>query len=329
MMRTFAVRCVFFVAVVVGLQTAIAALAPAKVVQFTFPEKETLDRFLAKKTDILFFGDSTLATYSASDRCRKSIDEFLQDRTTAMTVGGVSHGGYHAQLYEDFCGYVIGKGPARRPTTCILPINLRSFGPSWHLSPSYAFAKERLILRTGNNVVARSLVKPLCIFKGTEFLDFTEAKAPSECFSDGADPIGTLDEINAGGVDIKIRSNYTVPIAKDHPKLLAFRRISKSLKAAGIEPIVYLTPIDRRFCENRIGVARAAKIDDNIAFLKDQLAQDGIAALDLAFALDSDAFIQEETRPTEHLNERGRAFVAARIAHRLNQAGARSLAQSK
>lgn len=96
---------------------------------------------------LLVFGDSVSLRVATDDRSPQSLGEILRAHYQDH-VCLISGSGYHAGIFEYF-GAVLA-AMRSRPRLAILPINPRSFSPTWDLNPLYQFRSEVELLASFN-----------------------------------------------------------------------------------------------------------------------------------------------------------------------------------
>jgi hypothetical protein len=107
-------------------------------------------------------------------------------------------------------------------------------------------------------------------------------------------------------------------ITGSHRKVAAFRELARALDRAGMKAVFYVTPVDYRRYERYLGPAFLLQLRQNIAAVSGAIRAEGYPVMDLSEALPPDRFLgEEEIYPSEHLNDKGRAFVAERLAENI------------
>lgn len=319
-MRAFVIKTLLFALIVVAGQVAIAQVRPAEIPETILQ----LQDHLANNTDIIYLGDSTVWYPTGS----QTTAEMLQALLPEQTVGEVSHGAYHLDLYLGFAAY-INSQPAR-PETVIIPINMRSFSPGWDQRPTYQFDEEQFVLWAGVPM-AQILGTPLDVF-GTfdpaisqdEFLNTpvyngnTQVGLVRDFEPDGA----TLDNVpaNRNQYDVsdlptgdaltqRLVYYYMYNLDANHPKIQALIQLADVFQQSEMRPIFYITPVNYELGQRYLGDDFTAQWDANTQLIKDVLADKGFEVLDLSYDLAAFAFID-----TEHLRDNGKRHVAAQLA---------------
>ena len=108
-----------------------------------------LNHYLAHRTDIIYLGDSTIHHASPQDLNHGAISDMIQELFPHYSIGRVSAAAYQMDLFLEIVKYIANHDYS--PKVIIIPINLRSFSPEWHMRPEYQFEKEKLFLKLARN----------------------------------------------------------------------------------------------------------------------------------------------------------------------------------
>ncbi|MCB0197200.1 MAG: hypothetical protein KDJ65_34960, partial [Anaerolineae bacterium] len=138
-MKTFFIKLLIFLVVVVVLQVTASAIYPPDLPA----EIAQLDHYLYSGADVIYLGDSTLM-YPLGE---VTTGDILQEDLPDHTIGEVAHPAYNADLYRAYANYVTRFDI--RPQTVIIPINLHAFSPEWDMRPTYQFETEKAVLTYG------------------------------------------------------------------------------------------------------------------------------------------------------------------------------------
>jgi len=270
---------------------------------------------------IVYFGDSTTYTFSVKDADKRSIPACLQ-RGLEEKVIPVTHGSYHLGIYRDFIKYLAKHS---QPKAIIIPINMRSFSAEWDTRPEYQFKKESLLLNLG--LMWSPLYKPLSIY--TDFFNDKLDKSgwlDSEVLDNGkvAGKIRDFEDIgtkNPSASDMRKRIifQYRYELASDHRKLLALHDICEVAKKQRINILFYITPVDLDYIDG-VYSGTSALVGKNVGTVKDVISSCGFSVVDLSHSIPSNYFDWKVNGfPNEHMNEKGRLFVAARLQSELRK----------
>lgn len=288
-----------------------------------FPNLKLFSRSLREKKEILFFGDSTLAAAGEKDSDRRGIVEMMAGDIAPRSIQGILFPAYNPEVYLEYLKHL--RGCPAPPKIVIMTINLRSFSPSWDMNPRWQFEKLRIVLRaTGWKFY---LYRPLQVLQ-FDFSTVSRKRMESAGVFDGAVRVGALRDFMPKetrlerGTQLNIRnallSSYMGDIPAGQRKLAALKALARLLPRLGITPVFYITPVDYQTGEAFFPKKFRERLTHNGAVIRGALASQGAPLLDLATALDSQAFAwRQDVYPNEHLNEAGRSFVARRLCRQV------------
>lgn len=272
---------------------------------------------------LLAFGDSVFLRVASEDHPQESLADML-----CLQFGDqifqVSGSGYHSGIFERFSA-VLATLPAR-PSTVIIPVNLRSFSPTWDLNPLYQFRAETDVLSSFiagdlnyrlQNVDADSDSQNLSFVMACgggrsvtlgDFLDITRTQ-----------PVPDSDEWVAR-LKCIFKYHYTCTLDQENRKLRSLVMAVKTLNDLGVAVYCYITPINYEAGIEYCGSSFAGKVCENISVLQHELetataitSLSGMFRLDdFAFKFGRDVFFTPHNS-TEHLRLEGRQFLTQRI----------------
>lgn len=254
-----------------------------------FFERDTLDRALDDRVDIVYFGDSVLSTVEPGDRDTRDIARMVDADLDAMTVGLVQRPGYEMDIFASFVDY-LARQP-RRPRFLVVPLNLRSFSEMW----PYSFGFDRLRLSLGDPATL-GLYRPLRSL----------GLAPEEV-------LVTPARIRERPAKDLWKSAYMGTVDPKHERLASIRELAAVARKAGMTPVFYLTPINLDAGGQLHGAEFREKALAGAKVCADVAASTGFPVLDLSAALPDAG----EFGSMEHLRDTGRLRVAAELAKAL------------
>lgn len=275
---------------------------------------------------LLVFGDSVFLRVAEVDRSPQSLGENLHCHCHEA-VCLISGSGYHSGVFEQFAA-VLAKLSAR-PRIAVVPINLRSFSPTWDLNPLYQFRSEIELLSSfelnSQNYVLSDIVACPEGEGGSVVL---------EC--DGHVSITLRDFLyltnlhpELGSADWKSRLktifqyHYAYPLRPEHRKLQSLKRTIGLLRELGVAVYSYVTPINYEAGREYVGESFCGAVEENISILRREILsgesllpdenRDLMLRLDnFVFQFERDVFFTPHNA-TEHLRSDGREFIARRI----------------
>ena len=282
-----------------------------------------IETILQWKPDVIYFGDSTLKWTAPSDPARLSMPALLKSLLPGSVVVKLVHPSYQMDIYRDNLRFFIRKG--YYPRCAVFPINLRSFSPEWERQPLWQFEDEASLINSMLQGWIR-FYKPLTVFKLNRLrlsrYDYLHTKVYM-----GDRDVGLVRdfdnpdyaEFSDENMRRKLAFRYMYPLAEDHRFIRSMRDIVRLSRAAGIEPVFYITPIDCETGVRYLGAGFTAQAEKNVALIQRVLSAEGVQALDLSRSLGTRDFSWPEDNdppalyPNEHLKLRGRIFVAENL----------------
>lgn len=283
-----------------------------------------LERHLAEGADIAYLGDSTTRDIAGTDKDTRNLAEMVEARLPNLKIARITYPAYQAEVYQAYCEFMAQS--ERKPKAVIIPINIRSFSPVWDLRPQWQFEKLNYFLRH-RDPVTRAFFRPLSVFRIVKLTPISMEQFMQAPVYEGDRPVGKVGDFEAmrpeADVDAYYKEQfiycYMERLTKDHRKLVALRRAVAALQAGGIAPVLYFTPVDYQAGEKLLGKPFAEQLAANIGIIKETLDELGVEALDLSRAVDTENFCYRPYTVNEHMDEKGRGFVADKIAERVRQ----------
>lgn len=287
-------------------------------------EINVFETMLEEGVDVIYFGDSTTMDIAPDDEDIRPLPEMVDDAMPERRVDALAHYAYHGEVYEEYARLLAQND--HLPDAAIIPINLRSFSPSWDLRPEWQFEKEKFLLRNPH-IWARLGLIPLAVFRYIDLAPIRRDEFEAAPVSFGEKPAGRVGdyEVSAKGESAEDRFRkqfiycYAYPLTEENRKLQALLRTARHLRTAGIAPIVYITPVDYASGSQWVGEEFSAQLDTNIRVVKELFREEGIEVLDLSRTLGPDAFCYD-WEVHEHLDEGARRFVAGMLVEAIETA---------
>ncbi len=287
-------------------------------------EIKLLDEFLKRGADVIYFGDSTINWDVPSDKSDYNSPQLLQHFLPDRKVARISHSSYQSDIYESYAKYIVQTDKARQIKAVIIPVNMRMFSPQWDRQPGWQFEKEKITLRI-KDTLAMKFYKPLEVFKffeprlnrfdyeNTDVRDTDQVMGKVRDFDNPS--YRNFSEENLKNI---IRFHYMGAVPPDHRRLKALINAARIFQLAGIEPILYITPLDWETMTKVLGKRAIQQLISNTTVVTKALAENNLAVLDLSLSLHHSEFSWEEDGhgtyfPNEHLRIKGRIFVIAKL----------------
>lgn len=326
-MKKLLVKILFFIIVIFFLQSLLTdyllKFEHPKLMRyvFRFDELARLNRYLREKADIIYFGDSSVYAEGKDDSDHRTIAGMLRDMAPQYSLESVTHAAYHIGIYLEFCKYIVRQ--RYRPSVIIIPINMRSFSTDWDRQPHYQYEIQRIILRGGLlKTILLAFYKPLKIFKYNFFTISQQEFKESPVFY-GHRQVGKVKDFNNSSYSKYSAKNmknqiiyaymYGLSPFPQHRKLKALVEAARLLKKNNIKPIFYITPIDWETGEKYLPGEFRKQMGENTRLIVSLLSAEGVEILDISTALPTH-FFYWHLYPNEHMNQRGRLYVAEQLS---------------
>lgn len=287
----------------------------------SFPVSRLLDYYGQDGSNpaCLYLGDSVAERISQHDVDKRSINQILSDKIDDF--GCLSHSAYHSGVF-----YLLSRVIQtfkKKPSTIILPINMRSFSPQWDLYPLFQCTDHIDLIKKYIYMLGRKIDYPLYgidragdekTFYQTEVKYFCSDFSYVKQFTDVAWNKEKYRNDKRFRYRIVFIFHYLYSLEINHRKLLLLKDIIRLLSDIGIRPLVYVTPINHRAGVKYVGEEFSSYHRMNVDALREALGEfyDIISFHDYSMIFDSDLFFHENDT-TEHLNENGRAKLACLI----------------
>ncbi len=304
-------RLVAFLAVLVLLQTAVGRL--------TLPETvRRLDLLLAQEPDILLLGNSTAFAVEKGRNTGISLGEALRRIRPGLEVADYAYLSSHPLFYEEVCRHVAAA--ERRPRGVVIPVNLTALSPVWDLHPAWQWLGHRHAMDWSRDARGGWL-KPAAALGAVSFLgEETTAEYEAVPVAAGGKLVGRLGAIRDMNEDTG-EANRRLAFAaallpragRDHRMIRAVAEASRALSAAGILPIVYISPVDHGRARSILGDEFEAAFRSNREAVARGLEGSGALLLDLSELLPPDSFSHMGSAP-EHMTRAGLEAVARSLA---------------
>ena len=300
---------IFIVLVVIGQSMVAIYITPY------YPERILLDKYSREKRQIIYFGDSVIKYASPDDKDQSTIVEMLSKINPSITIGDVSNGGNYLKIDAELFEYIL-RSP-NKPEAVILPINLHSFSPGVK-GPGYQFEKEIFYLKMPRFVTY--FYKPLAIFKAININTVAYSDYAQLPVYYGKEKIGVAGDFDNPFVyspDVEsVRKLYVFTfmqnLDKNHEQFKLLNNIIDLAGETGIKLYIYLTPINFEEGARYVGPDFIKQTTTNAEVVCSVIKEKNLSCLNLAFSLNS-GYFASPIYPNEHLDEKGRKFIAEQI----------------
>jgi len=272
---------------------------------------------------IIMFGDSVNFSGSPNETDKRKISEILAALLATEHLITVDGRAYHLGVYDSYLHYALRHGK-NKPKFLIVPINLRSFTTHWILNPGWRFDDLQRYLRHAG-LLYDLLYRPLKSFKVGGDQEISQAEFQQAPVFDGWKRVGqvkefdnpTFNEPSVTRKQAKATYYYMQSIDRNNERMKQLLSFQKNIRKHKIPVLFYIGPVDYQACDALLDNRFTPQIQQNVATIRRELEKNGSSVLDLSFSLDSDGFYYRSPYPDEHLNHKGRSFVAAKIRDRM------------
>lgn len=280
--------------------------------------------------DILYLGDSTVLRVANEDADKRTIGEMLAgDIKGKAHVLEISHGAYHMEIFFHILNTL--NVTRHRPKLIILPINIRSFSPQWHMQPKWQFKEEiSLLIRYYSGCGLKKYYRRLKNQNDHESI-------PVQFPLSDMRTIGEFEKLRLNKNNPNVSQDnrrkelfiyfYLFQIPNNHPRLLKIKDIINLTGNLQSKILFYITPINiqaairnvgeefSHYFSNNIDTVKNFIIKQNGCFLNDKetanhnFKSDSAVCVDYSRSLGSDYFFHSESID-EHLKQKGREFIS-------------------
>lgn len=288
-----------------------------------FEPVDELKGFIADGAGVIYLGDSSLLRSHSSDSTDASIAAMLDDLLPDTQVSLIAHEAYGMEIFQAYAEYIAAHEP--HPKYVIVPINLRSFATVWDQNPAWQFEKEKILLRN-DSFWFRMVAKPLFVFKACKLTPISQKAYRDLPVYDGEEQTGVIkDYANPSfltysdeNLKKKLVVRYMYALRPAHRKLNAMAELGRTLQEANVTPLFYISPIDCETGADVLGQRFTERIAANARVIRDLLDENDLPYIDLSCSVALDGFMwQDDIKdlyPNEHLNEKGRRYVAGELS---------------
>lgn len=277
---------------------------------------KTLNEALSDQNPkVVFFGDSVIQTVSKTDKDKRSMAEFLEEYS-GKDVVTIAHAAYHLGVFEAVSNYICKND--KLPELAIIPINLHSFSPVWDMRPGYQFEYEINIFNNYQPVIKVKYLYDRIIKLlegGQESSTFEWVEEPVYYNGQQMGIIRDYENISTSTESLTSRFilDYLYNLDGDHRKIMSLKNLIKNYQNCDVPIFVYLTPINYESGEKYVGENFNKIVKNNLNVFKEIEQIYNIKIHDLTFKLNK-TYFDEPNAPDEHLNEKGRKYVASYIS---------------
>ena len=270
------------------------------------------DSSIQKRSDaeILYFASSVEAYTAKKDINKLSIGQII-DSLNDLHVEPVSMDANNSRLYYLFYKDLLKRNKNKNLKFVIIEINLRSFSPEWDRNKFYNFKDIQFYFNR----------KSVFDFKNKSYPDSNKVEIDAFIYKVKAYNQLKNEKLLMNDIAIK----YLYDIDQGNETLQALKSLVE-IENDKIPILFYLTPIDIKMCKDAFNDFEN-KHEKNLSLIKGMIKNNHL--IDISYALDSSYFdypiYGKDSKNNlmgsinEHLNEKGRFFIADTISKYLNK----------
>ena len=280
---------------------------------------------------VLIFGDSVFLRVANDESEKLSIKDILSKKLGSQ-VAQIVGSGYNPRLFAAISKMFLSM--PYLPELVILPINLRSFSPTWDYNPEYQFYNEIFQIQRFNSIISFRFY--LNIYKLIFKLIYTKNSRYMYCRNIGKINCRDFNKIATENPDYesyewkkRLKSvfgyHYTYFLNSKNRQLQFISNVVKIFQSLGVKVYSYLTPINFIAGEKYYGRSFMNEANINLCKILEKiynsqsLHEGCLINPDVfAFKFKSSIFFTEHNA-TEHLRNEGRTFLANRIIDEVNK----------
>ncbi|MCU0534206.1 MAG: hypothetical protein MUD14_09960 [Hydrococcus sp. Prado102] len=297
--------------------------------KLSFPVSTMLE-FFDRDNDspqILIYGDSVMERISKYDGDTRTLSEAIAEcLDKKLCMGCISHSGYHMGTFYQLSRLL--KLLPQKPSTVVLPINMRSFSPQWDLHPLHQRVEHICTIQDYLNFLDPDCASPPSdIDRETSSASFLSTQVEYQLtpyqfiyeFENIIKSQASTQQENAFRRQQIFIYHYLYQLDKQHRKLQLLKKTLAILQSLNINIISYITPINYLAAKTYIGDRFLEYFKENLKSIYkifNEAIQSQTARIffnDYSLLLDSNCFFHLDD-PTEHLNEKGRKILAEMIS---------------
>lgn len=289
-----------------------------------------------KAPQVLYLGDSTVERVSDNDADKSMIPDMVKRAVKGeFEIIQVSQSAYHMSVYRGLIG--LFNRTLFKPKIIIIPINMRSFSPQWDLYPPYQFEEElRLLSKCSKRKHGYLDQKRNDNRASIAVFEDTQVDYPLVNFKTIREFRNIILSKPVEKKEIAFRRrcififHYLYSLQPSHRKLRDMKHLIAEARAMQIKLCFYITPVNYISAIQYVGSEFDRVFGDNLRCVIAVLEAEGVYSLnearlskessmlyrDLSCSINGSYFFHPDTL-TEHLNERGRQFVAEEITQML------------
>ena len=284
---------------------------------------------------VLYFGDSSLYITSVCETDKTGITDYFASLSGLRTLP-VFQAGYSPTIYGSYLDLL--ENLQHKPDTVVIPINLRGFSAESFGRPTALFPKIRQVLHVISRPADLSGYLRYLQSRYADTAPEKEALWLDQPINYPGMKLGTRKQLNerihaakhgapmylectsqkpedyAEAMTLMFAYYYMYELNAEHPLLQTIAKLVERVKRMGIQPLLYVMPINIEQGEHWRGPAFLPRVRANVATLRKALQPLGVVLLDLSERLPDNAEFVSQMCACEHYAAAGRLTIAKAVA---------------
>jgi len=264
----------------------------------------------------LYFGDSVISNGEGS------VDEYLSEISN-REITPLHYPSYSQEIFFNMLTVMVNQGV--KPKLVILPVNLRSFSPSWEQDYRWKFPNEDLVYYWGYDLpfrlarVFKINTGPIDTYEADQGLVMIEGQWKSI----EPEPLTTYPEEIRSKIEYRMLKSlrYYGMDLKRSKSLKFLKKNAELLTKHGINHLIYLTPLDQTELKRWLTGPEYKHVQANINTVFDLVKSETQYAVNFAYLLPTGNFDYPKRRVSEHLTVAGKQKLADAIEKQLIKFG--------
>jgi hypothetical protein len=284
---------------------------------------------LQKHNDILYFGESSNATFSANDQDRRSISQLLAERLPDRHIGTLDRGAIHASTYLALAERINTSSSVKQ---IVVTLNLRSFGADWIHSgleseicqdnvmySNYPALLKRLMVAAGGYDNKETMLRKMYReyqWRTDALPDYVGASNVRSWERKVGEMRQSAKEFNdTASISLAktyVRSYGFLIDTLTNPRIADFDELVEVCRKKKIELILNLMPENMDYARRYCGLELPKLMRQNAEILKSRYVKRGVRVVDNLELVKGEDFV-DQNWTTEHYNQIGRRLIANQL----------------
>ncbi len=291
-----------------------------------------------KENEVLYFAESSNASFAATDTVTKSISELTNDCFPGLRMKAIEKGALHAGVFKNLIRLIPDQSNVK---TVVVTMNLRSFDSNWIHAPLENYCLQLNILYNNYPPLYN---KMRLVFKMYDYKedwerleDFKREMKKVELYAPFPLPHKTVSEwdgyifhhpfLNEDGswdntktalacTNVKIFA-FNIDTLRN-PRIKDFDEIVEICKKKNIRLYFNLLAENTQYADSLVGKELVGMMRINRDLLVERYTRKGVTVIDNLESVDGKDYI-DQNWTSEHYNQKGRKSIARNLAGKLKK----------